>query len=98
MSSVIASIFVPMVLISMVDGTEIHAVGDNFPTLEMCMSQAEADAKTMAREIEAIENELAHPVISHISITCEEMAAGPFFPEHLGYLPIEEARHVVSHN
>lgn len=88
MSSIISTIFVPMVLIQMVDGTEIQAVGDNYPTYEACMMQAEADAKTMAREIEAIENTLPERVIAHVSIVCEPMTSGDV-PEHEGYLPLE---------
>ena len=92
MSATIASIFVPMVLIQMVDGTELTAVGDNYPTLEACMVQAEHDARVMAREIEAIENELESPVIQYVSITCEPMGEDAY-PAHYGYLPLEEARH-----
>lgn len=90
MSGILATIFVPMVLIQMTDGTELQAVGDNYPTFEACMVQAEADAKTMAREIEAIENELSEQVIQYVSITCEPMTSDAL-PEHEGYLPLEEA-------
>lgn len=92
MSSMIATIFVPMVLIQMVDGTELQAVGDAYPTMESCIVQAEHDAKVMAREIEGIEFELETPVIKFVSITCEPMTSDDY-PDHIGYLPLEEANH-----
>ncbi len=92
-SSVLSTLYIPIVLIVMVDGTEMTAVGDTYPSFESCMVQAEHDAKVMAREIEAIENELPEQVISRVSIVCEPM--GDDYPAHLGgYLPLEEARYV----
>lgn len=93
MNGFITTVFVPLVLLQMADGTELTAVGDNYPTYEACMMQAEADAKTMAREIEAIESALPERVIAHVSIVCEPMSSGDV-PEHEGYLPFEsmEAR------
>ena len=91
-SSVLSTLYIPIVLIVMVDGTEMTAVGDVYPSFDACMVQAEHDAKIMANEVQAIEDELPEQVISHISIVCEPM--GDDYPEHLGgYLPLEEARH-----
>ena len=87
----IASVtFVPIVIISMVDGSQLSAVGDNYPTFEQCFVQAEADARVMEREIQHVEATLKYPLIKHVSITCEPMTGNP---DHDGYIPIEEYYH-----
>lgn len=87
MSAILTTtLFVPMVLITMSDGTQLEAVGTAYPTFDACYRQAEADAKLMAREIEAEEAKRAVPGIENVSITCEPMPDG--MEPHQGYVPV----------
>lgn len=87
----IASVtYVPIVIFSMVDGSQLSAVGDNYENLDACLMQAEADARVMEKEIQNVEETLSYPVIKHVSIFCERMADNP---DHNGYIPLEEYYH-----
>lgn len=87
----IASItYVPIVIISMVDGSQLSAIGDNYASLDACLVQAEHDAKLMEREVKNVEATLKYPLIKHVSITCEPMTGNP---DHDGYIPIQEYYH-----
>ena len=63
--------FIMMASITFTDGSELTAYGDNFPSVDACMVQAETDIKLMANEVEAIESELPRKVIKEIHITCD---------------------------
>ncbi len=63
--------FIMMASITFTDGSELTAYGDNFPSVDACMVQAEHDVKLMSREVETIEAELPRQVIREIRITCD---------------------------
>lgn len=86
----IATSFVPIVIIGLADGSQLTAIGDNFPTFEQCFIQAEHDAKLMEREVKNVEDTLEYSIIKHVSITCEPMTGNP---DHDGYIPIQEYYH-----
>lgn len=67
--------FLMTATISFADGPMISAYGDNFPSVDACMVQAEADIKLMAHEVESIEAELPRQVIREIRITCDPMGS-----------------------
>lgn len=68
--------FIMMASIIFTDGSELTAYGDNFPSVDACMVQAEHDVKLMSRVVEAIESELPRKVIREIRITCDPMGSG----------------------
>lgn len=82
--------YVPIVIFSMVDGSQLSAIGDNYASLDACLVQAEHDAKLMEKEIQNVEETLSYPVIKHVSVFCERMADNP---DHNGYIPLEEYYH-----
>lgn len=67
--------FLMTATISFADGSMMSAYGDNFPSVDACMVQAEADIKLMAHEVESIEAELPQQVIKEIRITCDPMGS-----------------------
>lgn len=73
MLSETAITFVSVATILCADGSELVAFGDNYPSFEQCIIQAEHDVKVMAREIEDIESTLPHRVITGVRIECEPM-------------------------
>lgn len=85
-----ATAFVAVVTFFMADGQVLSAEGQSFTTYDACMIQAEADAKTIEREISRIESELSEPGILEVRIVCEPMQEEGL--GHYGCLPWE-ARH-----
>ncbi len=67
--------YILTVSIGYMDGSQMTAYGDNYPTVEACYMQAEADIKLMAHEVESIEAELPRQVIREIRITCDPMGS-----------------------
>lgn len=84
MISELATAFVPMVLITMTDGTEVQAVGDTYPTYESCRIQADHDAKLMTHEAERLD--ASRKVIKGVQVWCEPMPSD--YQPHTGYLPL----------
>lgn len=84
MISELATAFVPMVLITMTDGTEVQAVGDTYATYESCRIQADHDAKLMTHEAERLD--ASRKVIKGVQVWCEPMPDN--YQPHHGYLPL----------
>ena len=87
MISELATAFVPMVLITMTDGTEVQAVGDTYPTYESCRIQGDHDAKIMGHEADKLVPQ--ERVIKTIQVWCEPMPDN--YQPHHGYLPTERS-------
>lgn len=77
------TMFVPMVVIEMTDGSEVQAVGDTYATYESCRVQADHDAKLMGAEAERIDDD---DRIKAIHVWCEPMPDG--MEPHTGYIPV----------
>lgn len=90
MNGILASIFVPIVTISMADGSQLQAAGTTYETFDACMVQAEHDAKIMVNDIENVENTLEYPIIDSVVISCEQRND---IPAHTGYVPLSEYYH-----
>lgn len=90
MNGILASIFVPIVTISMTDGSQLQAAGTTYETFDACMVQAEHDAKIMVNNIENVENTLEYPIIDSVVISCEQRND---IPAHTGYVPLSEYYH-----
>ena len=84
MSATLATAFVPIVLITMTDGTEVQAVGDTYPTYASCRLQADHDAKLMTHEAERLDD--SRKVIKGVQVWCEPMPDN--YQPHHGYLPL----------
>lgn len=83
MISELATAFVPIVLITMTDGTEVQAVGDTYPTYESCRIQGDHDAKLMGHEADKLDPQ--GRVIKTIQVWCEPLPSD--YKPHTGYLP-----------
>ena len=84
MSATLATAFIPIVLITMTDGTEVQAVGDTYPTYESCRNQGDHDAKLMGHEADKLDPQ--ERVIKTIQVWCEPMPDG--YEPHHGYIPV----------
>lgn len=86
MISELATAFIPIVLITMADGSEVQAVGDTYATYEACRIQGDHDAKIMEHEADRLDHE--GKVIKTIQVWCEPMDDVDGYEPHHGYVPV----------